>query len=55
MTTPGGSQPGATVGLDSQIELSSLSVYLEQKTILGPLGFAGYWAGWALSKLFVIR
>jgi hypothetical protein len=41
--------------LDSQIALSSLSVTLEQERILGPLGFVGYWTGWALSKLFVIR
>jgi hypothetical protein len=41
--------------LNSQIQLSSLSVRLEQRQILGPLGFVGYWTGWALSKLFVIR
>ena len=41
--------------LNSQIELSSLSVTLEQKRVFGPLGFVGYWTGWALSKLFVIR
>jgi len=41
--------------LNLQIQLSSLSVRLEQEQILGPLGFVGYWTGWALSKLFVIR
>jgi hypothetical protein len=41
--------------LDSQIALSSLSVSIEQERILGPLGFVGYWTGWAFSKLFIIR
>lgn len=41
--------------LDSQIELSALSVRLEQKRIFGPLGYVGYWTGWAISKLFVIQ
>ncbi|MFK7897824.1 MAG: DUF4349 domain-containing protein [Myxococcota bacterium] len=42
-------------GLNSQVRLSRLSIRLEQKRVLGPLGFVGYWTGWALSKLFVIH
>jgi hypothetical protein len=41
--------------LKSQIELSRLSVRLERKRILGPLGYLGYGLWWGLSKLFVIR
>jgi hypothetical protein len=41
--------------LKSEIELSALSVTLQRKRILGPLGYVGYGFWWALSKLFVIR
>ena len=41
--------------LKSEVELSALSVTLQRKRILGPLGYAGYGLWWALSKLFVIR
>ncbi len=41
--------------LKSQVELSALSVTLERRRILGPLGYASYGLWWALSKLFVIR
>jgi hypothetical protein len=41
--------------LKSEVELSPLSVTLERKRILGPLGYAGYRLWWAFSKLFVIR
>jgi hypothetical protein len=41
--------------LKSEVELSALSVDLERKRILGPLGYVGYGLWWALSKLFVIR
>lgn len=41
--------------LKSEVELSALSVNLQRKRILGPLGYAGYGLGWAFSKLFVIR
>ena len=41
--------------LDSQIALSDLSVSLERRRILGPLGYASYGLWWAVKKLFVIR
>jgi DNA repair ATPase RecN len=41
--------------LKSEVELSALSISLQRKRILGPLGYAGYGLWWALSKLFVIR
>ena len=41
--------------LDSQVALSELSVTLQRRRILGPLGYVGYGLGWAISKLFVIR
>ncbi len=41
--------------LKSEVELSALSVNLQRKRILGPLGYVGYGLWWALSKLFVIR
>jgi len=41
--------------LKSQVELSGLSVRLERKTILGPLGYISYGLWWVVSKLFIIR
>jgi hypothetical protein len=41
--------------LKSEIELSALSITLQRKPILGPLGYVGYGLWWVFSKLFVIR
>jgi len=41
--------------LDSQIALSALSITLERRRILGPLGYLSYGLWWGISKLFVIR
>jgi chaperonin cofactor prefoldin len=41
--------------LKSEVEQSALSVNLQRKRILGPLGYAAYGLWWAFSKLFVIR
>lgn len=41
--------------LDSQIALSELSVTLQRRQILGPLGYVSYGLWWTISKLFVIR
>lgn len=41
--------------LRSEVELSALSINLQRKRILGPLGYIGYGFWWAFSKLFVIR
>jgi hypothetical protein len=41
--------------LDSQVALSELTVTLQRRQILGPLGYVGYGLWWAISKLFVIR
>jgi hypothetical protein len=41
--------------LDAQIALSELSVTLERRKLLGPLGYLAYGVWWGVSKLFVIR
>ncbi len=41
--------------LKSEVEFSALSINLQRKRILGPLGYVGYGLWWAFSKLFVIR
>jgi len=41
--------------LDSQIALSELSVTLQRRQILGPLGYVSYGLWWTITKLFVIR
>jgi len=41
--------------LNSQVALSELSVSLQRRRILGPLGYVSYGLWWAVSKLFVIR
>ncbi len=41
--------------LKSEVELSALTVDLQRKRILGPVGYIGYGLWWAFSKLFVIR
>ena len=41
--------------LESEVELSALSINLRRKRTLGPLGHVGYGLWWGFSKLFVIR
>ena len=41
--------------LKSEVELSALSINLQRKRVLGPLGYIGYGFWWGFSKLFVIR
>ena len=41
--------------LKSEVEMSTLYVTFERKTILGPLGYVGYGVWWVFSKLFVIK
>jgi len=41
--------------LKSDVEMSALSIKLQRRRILGPLGYIGYGFWWAFSKLFVIR
>lgn len=41
--------------MKSQVELATLSITIERKRVLGPLGYVGYGVWWAISKLFVIR
>ena len=41
--------------LNSQVALSELSVTLQRRTILGPLGYVAKGLWWGISKLFVIR
>ncbi len=41
--------------LESQVSLSSVTLTLERKRILGPLGYLGYGIYWVVEKLFVIR
>src|SRR5262249_18427664 len=40
--------------LKAEIEQSALSVTLERKHVLGPLGMVGYGLWWGISKLFVL-
>lgn len=40
--------------LDSRIELSRLTVRLQRKRVLGPLGYLGYGIWWGFKKLFVL-
>ena len=49
------SMDGQLKSLNGQIEFSTITLYLQQKPILGPLGyiFKGLW--WGIEKLFVIR
>ena len=41
--------------LDGQISLASVSIGLERKTVLGPLGLALGGLGWVIEKLFYLR
>ncbi len=41
--------------IKSEVELSALSINLQRKRVLGPLGYIGYGFWWAFSKLFIIR
>ncbi len=41
--------------LIGNVEQSKISIRLQQKTVLGPLGYLGKGIFWAISKLFVIK
>lgn len=41
--------------LEGQVAMSSVSLTLEPRRILGPLGYLGWGLWWAIEKLFVIR
>ena len=41
--------------LKSEVQLADLSVTLQRKHVLGPLGYVGYGLWWGVSKLFVLR
>jgi hypothetical protein len=40
--------------LKTEVALSGLSVSLDRKRVLGPLGYLGYGLVWGISKLFVL-
>jgi len=40
--------------LESEIAMSALSLNLERKHVLGPLGYLGYGIAWGITKLFVL-
>jgi hypothetical protein len=48
-------QDGRLKRLRGEVELSAVTVELERRRILGPLGYAIRGAGWLIEKLFVIR
>jgi len=48
-------QEGRVKRLRSEVDLSSVSVSLERRRILGPLGFVVKGIGWVVKKLFVIQ
>lgn len=41
--------------MKSEVALAALSVSIQHKHVLGPLGYVGYGLWWAISKLFLIR
>lgn len=49
------SMEGRLKKLKGQIDFASINLHLEQKTILGPLGFASKGIGWFIKKLFILR
>ena|SRR5690606_7466277 len=46
---------GRRTRLMGQISYSEVSIYLEQETIYGPLGYIGIGVYWVIEKLFVIK
>jgi hypothetical protein len=48
-------QEGRVKRLRSEVDLSSVSVSLERRRILGPLGYVVKGVGWVVKKLFVIQ
>jgi hypothetical protein len=49
------SMDGQLTRLKGQVDLATISVRLERKRILGPLGYVVKGIAWAVGKLFVIR
>ncbi len=49
------SMEGRLKSLKGKIDFASINLYLEQKTILGPLGYVANGIGWFIKKLFVLR
>ncbi len=49
------SMEGRLKKLKGKIDFASIDLYLEQKTILGPLGYVAKGIGWFIKKLFVLR
>ena len=49
------SMDGRLKNLRSQVQYATVSLYLERKTILGPLGYIGNGIMWVMEKLFVIQ
>jgi hypothetical protein len=49
------SMQGRLDRLRSEVEESTLSVTLERKRVLGPLGYLAYGIGWCVEKLFVLE
>lgn len=49
------SMEGRLKNLNGQIDYASIDLYLEQKTILGPLGLVFKGVGWFIGKLFVLN
>lgn len=49
------SMDGQLTRLKGQVDLATVTVTLERKRILGPLGYVAKGIAWAVGKLFVIR
>lgn len=49
------SMEGRLKRLKGKIDFASINLYLEQKTILGPLGYISKGVWWVIEKLFVIK
>lgn len=46
---------GRRLKLKNQVAYSEAEIYIDQKTIYGPLGYAGYGLYWLAEKMFVIQ
>jgi len=49
------SMEGRLKKLKGKIDFASIDLYLEQKTILGPLGYLAKGIGWFIKKLFILK
>lgn len=49
------SMEGRRSKIKSQVKYSEVHLFIEQKTIYGPIGYIGYGLYWLVTKLFIIK